>query len=501
MLKIWCVGMVKNEGDVIVETVTHLASEGVDGVLVADNMSTDDTREQLGVAASLVDIPVVVVDDPVVAFNQSQKMSGLAERAAREFGAEWIVPFDADEFWLHKDMSLRSALTAADAAGQRVVDATILNHVRVEGDGVLWGQRWGLAERMPCRDVVVNRWGKVAFRWEPGAVVEMGNHGVNVKRGRDGGVVLEIRHFQRRSPEQFARKLLDGATAYEASSLDERFGVHWREQSGRSFESLVDEFWELLVGVEVVVDPAPIRRWLKPNGATKQVETPVDRVQQRSVRRLTDEGSGASVAKRKQQQLGRGGLQRHSGVFVLTPTIPGRENLLVECVESVEAQSFPVTQHLVGLDEKFEGPAVVRNRLLEQVPDDGLVSFIDDDDVWLTNHLAVLADLREVSKADVVYSMARIEGRPGWDPQRRRFDEQLLRQQNYIPLNGLISAGLLKQVGGFPTDVSYEDWGLWLRLLDVGASFRCSRKITWRYRFGDWDSRSKEIWRGDRVGD
>lgn len=186
-------------------------------------------------------------------------------------------------------------------------------------------------------------------------------------------------------------------------------------------------------------------------------------------------------------------------VHVITPSVPERADLRLECTRSVREQTVKVAGHLIEIDHARVGPARVRNSLMRAVPGDGWVAFLDDDDLWLPQHLEVLERAAISSGADVVYSLARVEGRPGWDPQQDSFDPIRLRKVNYIPLTGIVRAGLAREVGGFPTDNRrYEDWGFWLRLLDAGAEFHCEPEQTWVYRFGDWDSRSKEIWDGRR---
>jgi glycosyltransferase involved in cell wall biosynthesis len=186
-------------------------------------------------------------------------------------------------------------------------------------------------------------------------------------------------------------------------------------------------------------------------------------------------------------------------VWALTPTIPERSALLAECVASVNAQESPVKAHLAYVDHHGEGPARARNRLLAGVPAQDWVSFVDDDDVWYPEHLTVLREVVQETGCDVAYSMCDVVGRPGWDPQFESFDEARLRSYNYIPLNGVVRAGLLREAGGFPEqDLVYEDWGMWLNLLNAGASFQCTGRRTWAYRFGEWDSRSKEVWDGRR---
>lgn len=188
-------------------------------------------------------------------------------------------------------------------------------------------------------------------------------------------------------------------------------------------------------------------------------------------------------------------------IVVCTPSIPDRHDLLREACISVAAQELgPPAFHLIAVDHERRGPAEARNRLARACTE-GWLTFLDDDDLWDPHHLRTLWAVAQRGDADVVYSLARIEGRPGWDPQQETFDPDRLREVNYIPLGGLIRAELFHQVGGFPTDDRlYEDHGMWLRLLDAGARFECIPERTWTYRFGDWDSRSKEVWNGRRRG-
>lgn len=184
-------------------------------------------------------------------------------------------------------------------------------------------------------------------------------------------------------------------------------------------------------------------------------------------------------------------------VWVVTASIPERSELLAEAIRSVDAQAYQPIGHLIRVDNTHRGPVLVRNSLIRLVPPDAWVAFLDDDDTWEPDHLAELHDAQCATGADVVYSLATITGRPGWDPQREVFDADALRAGNYIPLSGVVRAGLLQSVGGFPPG-RYEDHMLWLALLDAGAQFHCVPKRTWTYRFGSWDSRSKECWDGRR---
>src|SRR5688572_466349 len=91
--------MVRDEADIIEWTVLHMLGQ-CDQVIVTDNGSTVGTREILDALVYLGNL--TIIEDPEPAYYQAHKMTGLAHRA-REMGATWVVPFDADELWLSRD--------------------------------------------------------------------------------------------------------------------------------------------------------------------------------------------------------------------------------------------------------------------------------------------------------------------------------------------------------------------------------------------------------------
>lgn len=171
-------------------------------------------------------------------------------------------------------------------------------------------------------------------------------------------------------------------------------------------------------------------------------------------------------------------------VTVLIPTIPGREAELARAVASVPA-GVPV---VIELDEKRTGAAATRNRGLERVATEW-VAFLDDDDELYPHHLKACLRRAHFAKADVVY--------PGYDTVGEDpvncfgipFNPTMLRRINFIPVTALARTELVRSVGGFVEhpDINgdpCEDWGLWLRLLDAGATFAHLPMKTWLWRVG-----------------
>jgi len=226
---VWAVTMVKDEADIIERTIRHLVSQGVDGVLVADNGSTDETRKILGRLAG--ELPVYVADDHEPAYYQAVKMTLLSDWA-RKAGAEWIIPFDADELWFASGGTLAGWLRSTHAD---VVSARLFNVFPSTAPG-----GWAI-DRQPHLHP------KVAFRAHPEARLSTGNHSVQrVGRRAEG---LRIVHLPWRSYEQFARKVRNGAQALSLTDLPQDVGIHWRETGSLPDEALVALWADLLHGL------------------------------------------------------------------------------------------------------------------------------------------------------------------------------------------------------------------------------------------------------------
>jgi len=133
---------------------------------------------------------------------------------------------------------------------------------------------------------------------------------------------------------------------------------------------------------------------------------------------------------------------------------------------------------LIELDEKSEGPAVVRNRLAAQIKTDWVL-FLDDDD-WLEYDYYETVEPFLNDENDVVYTWCkRINLDVNLDFQ---FNEDRLRRANYIPVTACVKMDTFNKVGGFPTDVGYEDWALWVSILDNGGKFHLIQEKKWTYR-------------------
>ena len=248
------IAMVKNEQDVLDTVLRHLLAEGVDHLIVADNLSTDNTPHILN-DLEACGAPITVIQDHVLAYVQDTKMSRLARRAY-EAGADWVLPFDADEIWYGVDPQTGEPCRIADALAQvddeiQVVRAFGWDHLQTTATD-------GLTTFSPWRRQDPQKLAKVAFRAHPDARMHMGNHDVTLPGPSITGP-LAFRHFQYRSLEQMTTKLRQGREAYEASDVHPMHGTHWRAGGLKSDDELAAEWAELCAESGLIFDPAPIR--------------------------------------------------------------------------------------------------------------------------------------------------------------------------------------------------------------------------------------------------
>lgn len=184
-------------------------------------------------------------------------------------------------------------------------------------------------------------------------------------------------------------------------------------------------------------------------------------------------------------------------VTLCIATIPPRARLLRRALASAALQSYQPAAIIVEYDHGRTGAAATKNRALAKVTTE-FTAIVDDDDVLFPQHLEICIGAQRHTAADVVYPWPQMDG--AGDPRPDRFgvpfDADELRRGSYIPTTALFRTELAQRVGGFqkPPGSPYDDWGLWLAMLDAGATFHHVAERTWQWTVRGQNTSGKPVW-------
>jgi glycosyltransferase involved in cell wall biosynthesis len=280
--------LVRDEVDIVRLCVLHHLAAGCERILVLDNGSSDGTQTVLRRLAARV--PISWSSDPGE-FRQDELVTGLAQEATRA-GADWILPLDADEFWVAPG-GLAAALDRPSQPGALKVERDHFiqrrDQRRSTPAGVL-SMTMRVAAPSKAAEAVdeftsgrrsmfeVKVGGKLAMRASPNLVVDRGAHtasGLPALAVEATDVI--ILHAPLRSRACFAGKA-DHGERLERAGWQGTQGWHVRHWAARLGEGALDAEWAahsydgdgtLLVGtrrVPLVRDDrlaSTLRRWVR----------------------------------------------------------------------------------------------------------------------------------------------------------------------------------------------------------------------------------------------
>ena len=105
--------LVRDEADVVDAQIAYHLNAGVDFVIATDNRSQDGTTEILERYER--DGVLHLIREPGDDLRQSEWVTRMARLAATDFGADWILNTDADEFWRPRGGSFEELFAAVPA--------------------------------------------------------------------------------------------------------------------------------------------------------------------------------------------------------------------------------------------------------------------------------------------------------------------------------------------------------------------------------------------------
>jgi len=202
--------LARDEADVIDAQISFHLNAGADFVIATDNNSRDGTTEILeGYVREGV---LHLIHEPAEGLRQGEWVTRMARLAATDFGADWVINTDADEFWWPRGGSLKEVLAAVPEQ-YGIVQAFWRSFVPRPDDDAFFADRMivRLSQQAPINDPtsfyrpVI----KVAHRADPHVLVARGNHTL-----LDSSFLplatwhpLEVLHFPLRSRAQWTRKV------------------------------------------------------------------------------------------------------------------------------------------------------------------------------------------------------------------------------------------------------------------------------------------------------
>lgn len=155
-------------------------------------------------------------------------------------------------------------------------------------------------------------------------------------------------------------------------------------------------------------------------------------------------------------------------------------------VERVQQLARQDSRVMLIQNEENCGAARTRNRGME-LCHEGYVAFLDSDDVWHPDKLAMQVQKAEHEQAGLVYTAYAIvdaDGRPCKKPYTvpERIDLKDLLRENVIGCSTVLLSAEVARKYRFVTDFYHEDYCLWLDiLLDGYTAVGCTEILTdWR---------------------
>jgi hypothetical protein len=248
--------LVRNEIDIIELNLRYHLATVLDEAMVVDNGSTDGTLELVTRLAG--ELPLMVASEPG-GYAQSELVTRMARQASRA-GADWLLPVDADEFWVGDGRSMRSVLeTTPNEVG--VLRCEVVNFVQRREElaptassllttVMRVAEPVGPPER--CEQLVESgQIGFVEMRYTPKSVsraaptisVASGNHGVTGVPGqaRDTDAIVCL-HAPLRSRSMLTTKIDQGRRVEEVGFAPGAFW-HSRRWWRLAREGRIDDEW------------------------------------------------------------------------------------------------------------------------------------------------------------------------------------------------------------------------------------------------------------------
>jgi hypothetical protein len=248
--------LARDEADIIDAQLSFHLNAGVDFVIATDNLSQDGTTDILESYAKSGQLHLIREDGEYL--QQAEWITRMGRLAATEFGADWVIHSDADEFWWPRGDSLKDVL-ASIPTRYGIVRALLRHFVPRPDDGTPFAERMvvRMSAAAPINDPrsLFRPNLKIIHRADPGVNVSIG-----AQRLIDSELVplrgwypIEFFHFPVRSLAQCERKY-----AHQQTGPGQTPSPYYDRVRALIDEGRLDDLYESLV-----VDDSALERGLE----------------------------------------------------------------------------------------------------------------------------------------------------------------------------------------------------------------------------------------------
>lgn len=170
-------------------------------------------------------------------FDQGAEMTRLASHAG-SLGADWIIPFDADEYWIGTGGTIRQVLEALPPTITHIYAAMYLHIDKTRR----------VVDQKPL--------GKVAMRPADDLIIHWGTHNCN-RQGEAAHGLLQVRELQYRDWDHYKAKVEKARQLHTQPHMaGSPHGVHMERLIHLSEEQLWER-WQQHLAQPTIEDPIP----------------------------------------------------------------------------------------------------------------------------------------------------------------------------------------------------------------------------------------------------
>ena len=242
--------LARDEEDIVEENLVYHLERGVDFVVATDNNSRDDTPGIL--ERYQREGHVHLIREPSTDFVQHAWRTRMARLAATDFGADWVIDNDADEFWWPLEGGDLKDLFAAQPDHVQAVMARKLNFVPRPGSAGPFYARMLLRDNEGRNLIGRLILPKVAHRGVADVNVGTGSHRITLDgvSPKSYPAPVEILHFSVRSYESFEVRVRNAGEALPPQEADDPHGnvtAQYREMFRIYQDGRLRDYYDTLV--------------------------------------------------------------------------------------------------------------------------------------------------------------------------------------------------------------------------------------------------------------